>query len=68
MNTEHHMARMGTPGDIVMTAHDPAEGDFGTDFLITWHADGSGQFSTREGRDWRWLRWSAPYYMPARNR
>lgn len=47
-------------------AHDPTAGPDGTDYLITWHPDGSGEFATRPGKGWTWETWSAPEYMPAR--
>jgi hypothetical protein len=46
----------------IYTCHDPSTD---TDYLITLHADGSGEFATRPGRDQRWLTWSAPVELRA---
>lgn len=46
-------------------AHDPDAGPTGTDFLITLHDDGTGEFATRPGRDQRSTTWSAPVVLRA---
>lgn len=50
----------------VFTAHDPAAGPTGTDYLITIHDDGSGEFATRPGFGQTWTTWSPPIRMEAR--
>lgn len=44
----------------VFTAHDPSAGPHGTDYLIRVHDDGTGDFSSRPGRDQRSITWSPP--------
>lgn len=46
----------------VFRAYDP-EAD--TDFLVTIHDDGSGEFATRPGRNRRWVTWSPPIALTA---